>query len=94
MLDSNKYFWKDLMGNTDMQKRFAGWLNNFINTGLSEIISGDKLSWKPDWLLNRNILSREDFQRLGFSKEDAKSLVDLFNKYGNRSSYDKGQRDV
>lgn len=24
MLDSNKYFWKDLMGNTDMQKRFAG----------------------------------------------------------------------
>ena len=94
ILDSQKYFWKDLMGNTDMQKRFAGWLNNFINTGLSEIISGDKLSWKPDWLFNRNILSREDFQRLGFSKEDAKSLVDLFNKYGNRSSYDKGERDV
>lgn len=94
MLDSNKYFWKDLMGNTDMQKRFAGWLNNFINTGLSEIISGDKLAWKPDWLINRNILSREDFQRLGFSKDAAKSLVDLFNKYGNRSSYDKGERDV
>ena len=94
MLDSNKYFWKDLMGNTDMQKRFAGWLNNFVNTGLSEIIEGDKLSWKPDWLLNRNILSREDFQRLGFSKEDAKSLVDLFNKYGNRSSYNKGEKDV
>ena len=94
MLDSKKYFWKDLMGNTDMQKRFAGWLNNFVNTGLAEIIEGDKLAWKPDWLINRNILSREDFQRLGFSKEDAKSLVDLFNKYGNRSSYDKGQRDV
>ena len=69
-------------------------MNNFVNTGLAEIIGGDKLSWKPDWLLNRNILSREDFQRLGFSKENAKSLVDLFNKYGNRSSYDKGERDV
>ena len=44
MLDSKKYFWKDLMGNTDMQKRFAGWLNNFVNTGLAEIIEGDKLA--------------------------------------------------
>ena len=94
MLDSNKYFWKDLMSNSDMQKRFAGWLNNFVNTGLGEIIEGDKLAWKPDWLINRNILSREDFQRLGFSKDDAKSLIDLFNKYGNRSYYNKGQRDV
>ena len=44
MLDSQKYFWKDLMSNTDMQKRFAGWLNNFVNTGLGEIIEGDKLA--------------------------------------------------
>lgn len=39
MLDSNKYFWKDLMDSDELQRHFAGSLNTFVNTGMGDLLN-------------------------------------------------------
>ena len=72
-------FWDKLKSDRQLQRQFERTLGDTINSGFR-----DMFTW--------NTMSKKNWMELGFSKEDAKMLVEEFDKYA--SNAEKNQRSI
>lgn len=73
-----KNFWDNLIKNKSLQRQFERTIGDTLNSGVR------------DHLFNWNVMSEKNWMELGFSEDDAKTLVAEFEKYA--SNAEKGDR--
>ena len=74
-----KRFWEKLKSDKKLQRQFERTLGDTINSGVRDLFT---------W----NTMSKQNWMELGFSEEDAKTLVKEFDRYASNS--EKNRRSI